>query len=223
MTEEQKNTRTNLHKNKISKKLLIVCIVAFTVIVTLILTLILSFNRTVKYPDDFLGIYDTVTNQNLSIGDSRSKIESILGSPDDIGTYTVFYDNVFVTYDSNDKVEQISVSYHDFISDEVERFTYSNFLGSESVLTDFIDRYGKYVYHYSPDEYSQNISIFLKPTKDGYELLDENDLSSLFEKIVFRDDIYVVCVDYSDYTCIWGIDIQKLLTYDSNTIKPIES
>ena len=184
------------------------------IIITLFLIplLLMGCSSSNKYPYEHIGIYDTKTKQYIDIGDSKSKIDKVLGTGRKNTNNFYEYDDVLsIYYDDNDKVHYISINFDIFSDDDEinERYTLADGTNYTSTVTDFINNYNGYVY---------NGSLFLPNTCVSVILQNKNNktIMSKLEEVKelpysSKDDVYVITVDYATYDNLMSFDIEKVL------------
>lgn len=141
---------------------------------------------------DDLTIYDTVTRREIKIGDSKDKVDKILG--------TDKKDGLIVGYDDNHKVDRI-ISYNPY-EEKQERYRLKCGISCNSTVTDFVDKYPtaegwQALPEYRGEGYLHCKRVQIKQAKGKY-------------KYVQNSGEYVISIWYSSYEEIEKIDIMKI-------------
>ena len=190
-------------------------------ITLLAMTMILSCtgcgNKKEKYPYEHIGIYDTKTQQYIDIGDSKNKVDKILGlcSENEYGSYD--YDDILsIRFDDDNKVEHISV-YFDWFPDEGEneRYTLADGTNYNSTVTEFINKYN-HVYEgdrFSDDDHAISVILQNKNNKIVMPTIDDVKNSTqmtTWEETENIDDMYIISIDYFAYDNLSSFTIDKV-------------
>ncbi len=169
-----------------------------------------SATNIAKYPYNDFGFYDTKTRQYINIGDSKDKIDKILGY-EKINKYDCYvYDrSLYIYYDNDNNAERIY--YHKpstFSKDSNIRYELSGGINCNSVVTDFIDLY-KHVY-YSNDYGIDNVTIFVEKTDKGNFILNKDELIKIQNRAREHGEIYELTVMYNAYDDIDTLEVKKI-------------
>ena len=187
------------------KKILFVIISCF-----LLVSCNFSSNSLKKYPYDYIGFYDNVTRQYISLGDTKEKTEKILGDNSNLDVY----------YGDDDTIQMICffnpTVYDDYSANQYEL---PGSIKCTSVVTDFIDLY-KNVYSDTSDMFWENaVSVFIQCTDKGNYILDKDTLIKIQNSQQDFGTIYKLSVHYSDYDDIINLSARICFPYgeDWNT------
>ncbi len=170
-----------------------------------------------KYPYEHVGIYDTKTKQYIDIGDSKDKVDKILGPGTKDGNSYYDYDDILsMRFDDNDNVESIHI-YFDWFPDEGENERYALADGTDynTTITEFISKY-KHVYEGAFILPDSAVSVILQNKNGKLILPDLDDIKknsqniTTFQNEQNNDDIYVISIDYVAYDNLSSFDIEKI-------------
>lgn len=180
----------------------------------LVTTLVLSCigcengKKTVKYPYDYIGFYDTETRQCISINDKKEDIEKILGKSEDNS------DNLGLEYSNNlcisyeNKTPCTMTVHNDF--ETPTRYELPDGINVNSTVTEFIDLY-PFVYEIS--NLGNNVGIFIKETSGEYCVINKNTVQQSLKDISKKANnfnLYWIQLSYSSYSEIDYISIYAL-------------
>lgn len=196
--------------------------ISILILSILILFVISGCDNSIKYPYEHIGIYDTKTQQNIDIGDSKDKVDRILGScKKDEYNYYNYADNLSIHYNNNNEVDFISTSFYDFSNEyNNERYTLADGTNYKSTVTDFINKYD-YVYEceYEHSPYN-NVCVLLKNennkiiqmSPDKIEEIKEFSVNKTYAEMQesYPYDLYRVMIYYSSYNNLEMISIDKI-------------
>ena len=178
---------------------------------SLIPLLLMGCSSSNKYPYEHIGIYDTKTKQYIDIGDSKSKIDNVLGTGRKNTNDFYEYDDVLsIYYDDNDKVHYISIRFDIFSDDDEinERYTLADGTNYTSTVTDFINNYNGYVYNGSLLLPNTCVSVILQNKNKKTVMSKLEDVKEL--PYNSKDGVYVITVDYTSYDNLSSFDIEKV-------------
>lgn len=160
--------------------------------------------KTVKYPYDYIGFYDTETRQCISINDEKEDIEKILGKSEDDS------DNLRLEYSNN-----LSISYENktprtmTVLDD-SRYELPDGINVNSTVTEFIDLYP---FVYEKSKFGNNVGIFIKETSGEYRVINKDTLQQALKDISKKANnfnLYWIQLSYSSYSEIDYISINAL-------------
>ncbi len=187
-------------------------------VITFIMTLVLVVSvagcgsSESKYEYEHIGIYDTKTEQYVDIGDSKDKVDRILGTGTEgttFSNYTNYADDLTIGYDDAHNVESLSVNYDPEDGETGERYALSDGFGYTDTVTDFIE---KYPYVYSCDIFQngqpgKNVCVIVQKTENNYCILSKEKLMEMSENNISTETLYRIQVDYDSYDSLLGVGI----------------
>lgn len=169
-----------------------------------------------KYPYEHIGIYDTKTQQYIDIGDSKNKVDKILGPCiKDENDYYDYDDILSIRFDDNNNVEHIRI-FFDWFPDEGEneRYTLADGTSYNSTITEFVDKYDR-VYEGAFILPDTSVSVILQNKNNKIVLPSIDDIKSDTQVISTQeneniDDVYIISIDYVAYDNLSSFDIEKV-------------
>ena len=147
--------------------------------------------------DDFT-VHDTVTKQEIKLGDMMDKVNQIFGKPDvHMGEIDLVYnyeDELTLYYDENNRVKTIVISFDTILDKDIDRYELKNGINAFSTVTDFLEKY--------PDAVDEDGRF-----KKLYIQEDGNKISFLPE--YNKECDYGIELEYTSYANIERIYIRK--------------